>query len=1007
LTPLDCEAHVEYRVLGPIEVVADGRRIAVGAGKQRALLALLLMNANTAVSVDRAVESLWNGQPPATATKVVQVLVSQLRKALAAGAGEHIVTVGGGYMLRVEPDHTDVDRFEDLLEAGRIELAGGRPHDAEETLSGALAVWRGEAYADVAYEDFARDEIARLNERRLDAIEERFEAMLADRRHADAVSGLEQEVARHPLRERLVALWMVALHRSGRRAEALAAYDQARRRLTDELGIEPGERLQRLHGAMLESDEPEASPIQLHAPPRRRAARLLVAAAALLVAAAAGLLVVDQRGGGSVGISTLPGDSVGLIDPSSGRIVAQYPVGQTPTMVVARGHVAWTVNTDSRTVSRVGPAGRRDDAVRGTPADLVLADGTIWVSYYTLSKNRIRFGVARYDPATLGSKGRIGLPRTGPGGVSPLAPLAFAGGLVWVGAPAGHLTAINPTNMQVAKTVKMPGLVRGLCADQNGLWALLDVGTLLRADPHTGAVRQQIPIDTPHALDVAADGRFVWVSDGITGNVWRIAPGPPVETTSFDVGDSAQHLAAVPGGVWTTSSVDGTVTRIDASTGHRTRVRVGNAPSGVAVSSAGVWASVGEGSSTALESGTNGGSIPVGNCEPPITAGKGVPDALIAVDESLDHRDLANFTGGIVHAAEQALREHRFRAGRFTVGMQLCNDAVGTAGGPDQQKCAANAGLYASTPRVVAVLGPFFSLCTDSELAILNRAPGGPVAMVSPANDWAGFTRTARGNDADEPGEHYPTGARNYLRVYPSDVVEARVDARVAQTLGVRRVLVTLNPKPDGWETTFASSFAAAARADGLSVVGPHVFHGDVRRTVERALRSGVGGLFLAGRFGDPELHAMAAARHLAGRRFPIMTWNQGLYNAPRYLNSMRAAQGMYISGGWYTSPVAQLPAAGQRFMSRYHRTPGQNPAFAPFSAQAMDLILAAIARSDGSRQSVLHELFTAQVRDGILGSFGFQGDGDMTSVPVEIYRFEPGTTQPLRPFEVLRATPG
>jgi len=449
------------------------------------------------------------------------------------------------------------------------------------------------------------------------------------------------------------------------------------------------------------------------------------------------------------------------------------------------------------------------------------------------------------------------------------------------------------------------------------------------------------------------------------------------------------------------------VTRIDASNGHRTRIRVGNAPSGVAVSSAGVWASVGEGSATALQVGAKGGPIPVGNCEPPITAGNGPPDAIIAVDQPLDHQDVGNWSGGMTQAAEQALREHGFQAGRFSVGMQLCNDAAGSAGIWDATKCAANAGLYAATPRVVAVLGPFNSGCTESELPILNRAPGGPVAMVSPANDWAGLTRTARGNDADEPGEHYPTGARNYLRVYPSDVVEARVDARVAQTLGVRRVLVTLNPKPDGWETTFASSFADAARADGLSVVGPRVLQRDVRRTVERALRSGVGGLFLAGRFGDPELQAMAAARHLAGTRFPIMTWNQGLYNAPHYLNAMRAAEGMYISGGWYTSPADQLPAAGQSFMSRFHRTPGQDPAFAPFSAQAMDLILAAIARSDGSRQSVLHELFTAQVRDGILGSFGFQGDGDMTSVPVEIYRFEPGTTQPLRPFEVLRATPG
>lgn len=1007
LNLLDSEARVEYRVLGPIEVAADGRRIAIGAGKQRALLALLLMNANAAVSVDRTIDALWNGRPPATAAKVVQVLISQLRKALAAGGGECIATVGGGYMLRLEPGQTDIDRFEGLLDTGRAELAGGRPHDAERALSAALDVWRGEAYADVAYEDFARDETARLDERRLDAVEERFEAMLANRRHVDAVSGLEKEVAQHPLRERLIGLWMVALHRCGRRAEALAAYDQARRRLADELGIEPGERLQRLYAAMLESDEADSSPLDLRAPGRRNGARLLAAGATLLVVAAVAALAID-RSGGADRLETVAGDSVGLIEPASGRVIAEYPVGQTPSGVIARGGVAWTINSDSQTVSRVDRLGRRDQAVPGAPADLEWADGFIWVSYTTLSNARLAFGVLRLDADTLHPEGRIELRRTEPIATLPFAPLAVAAGRLWLGAPAGLLTAIDPVRMRVVRTVKVEDVARGLAADGQALWVLLAEGKLLRADGRTGRARQQITIDTPHVLDIATADGFVWVSDGFTGNVWRVTPGPPAEMSTFDAGNSAFHLAAVPGGVWVTSGSDGAVTWIDSSSGHRRRIRVGNAPIGVAVSSAGLWASVGQGAPTAFEAGTQSGAIPIGNCDSPIYSGEGSPDVVVAVDLPLDKLDAVNFTAAMAHASEQALRQHHFRAGRFRVAMQLCDDASGgDAGYWDQTKCEANAAMYAGTPKVVAVLAPFNSGCTASELPTLNRVHGGPLAMVSPANDWVGFTRSARGNTTGEPDDHYPTGVRSFFRVYPSDVAETKVDAHLAKTLGLRRVLVTLNPKSDGWETTVAWSFAAAARAEGISIVGPRVLHGQIRRTIQQSLRHGADGLFLASRIEPPQISAIVAARRLGGKAFPIMTWNATLFDGPIWLKDTPEARGMYISGGWYTSPQAQLPAAGRRFMSALDEAPRVNRAFAPFSAQAMDVVLAAIARSDGSRQSVLRELFATRVTDGILGSFGFQPNGDMTSVPVAIYRLQPGTTHPLRPVEVLRAEPG
>jgi branched-chain amino acid transport system substrate-binding protein len=714
--------------------------------------------------------------------------------------------------------------------------------------------------------------------------------------------------------------------------------------------------------------------------------------------------VLDHRRG-SDRITAVAGDSVGLIDPSDGRVIAQYPVGQTPSAVIARGDVAWTINTDSQTVSRVDASGRRDQAVPGAPADLQWANGFVWVSYHRLSNDKLAFGVLRLDADTLHPEGGIELHRTEPIATLPYAPLAFARGLLWLGAPAGLLTAIDPGRMRVVRTVKVEDVARSLAADPDGLWVLLAEGKLLRADPQTGRVRQQITINTPHALDVAAAGPVAWVSDGFTGNIWRITPGPPVEMSSIHVGDSAFYLAAVPEGVWATSSEDSTLVRIDASTGRRTRVRVGNAPIGVAVSSAGVWTSVGQGSSAALR---GGGAIPIGNCDSPVTSGDQPPDVLVAVDLPLDKLDSVNFTGAMAQASEQELRRHGFRAGEFRVGMQLCDDANGgDAGYWDQSKCAANAELYAGTPKVVAVLAPFNSGCTASELSILNRAHDGPLAMVAPGNDWAGFTRSATGNATGEPTGHYPTGVRSFLRVYPSDIAETSVDARLAKSLGVRRVLVTLNPKPDGWETTVAWSFSAAARAEGLSVVGPRILRGNVERTIRQAISDGADGLFLASRIEPPQIRAIVTARHLGGETFPILTWNPTLFDGPIWLKDIPEARGMYISGGWYTSPQAQLPAAGQRFMAGFDSTPGETTAFAPFSAQAMDVVLAAIARSDGSRRSVLQQLFSTRVRHGILGSFGFQPNGDMTSVPVAIYRLRPGETPPLRPVEVLAAKPG
>ena len=242
---------MEFRVLGPLEVVDDGRQVALGGPKPRALLAILLLRHGEVVPADELIEQLYDGLPPKKAANSVQAQISRLRKTLPAG---RLRSAGRGYALDVLPGELDLDRFEELVERGRGELAANDPAKAAHSFRQALALWRGPPLADFRYSDFAQPAIARLEERRLVALEDRIDADLALGLHADLVSELESLVAEFPLRERPRAQLMLALYRSGRQAEALATYQEARQLFVEELGIEPGAELRDLHRAILNQD---------------------------------------------------------------------------------------------------------------------------------------------------------------------------------------------------------------------------------------------------------------------------------------------------------------------------------------------------------------------------------------------------------------------------------------------------------------------------------------------------------------------------------------------------------------------------------------------------------------------------------------------------------------------------------------------------------------------------------------------------------------------------------
>ena len=301
----------EFRLLGPLEALIDGNSVNLAATKPRALLALLLLNRNRVVPTETLIDELWGDEPPARATKTLQVYVSQLRKELGP---ERLVTRAPGYELRVGEDELDLDRFEKLAAEARERLAAGDAAGAVEGMRRALELWRGPALLEFRAEPFAARAAARLEDLRLAAVEDLLSAALEAGEAAGIVPELEELVASHPLRERPRELLMLALYRAGRQADALELFRRTRELFVSELGIEPSASLRELEQAMLRQDtallgtsraQRAAHMSPDHARPRRRRAPwTLVAVVALAAAIVAALLIHD---GGTSSPPTTPG----------------------------------------------------------------------------------------------------------------------------------------------------------------------------------------------------------------------------------------------------------------------------------------------------------------------------------------------------------------------------------------------------------------------------------------------------------------------------------------------------------------------------------------------------------------------------------------------------------------------------------------------------------------------------------------------------------------------------
>jgi YVTN family beta-propeller protein len=592
---------MQFRLLGPIQVENDGRPLVLGSAKQRALLAILLLHANEVVSRDRLIDDLWGERPPASAMHSLDVFISRLRKTLHANGGEQpLMTRAGGYLLQLEPEQLDLTRFERLRDEGSRALAVGKYERASECLTEALALWRGPALADLAYESFARSEIERLEEQRLGAVEERIEAELALRRHASLVAELESLSNEHPQRERLHGQLMLALYRSGRQAEALATYQDLRGHLRDDLGIDPSPALQRLEQAILRQDpalelplrslaseDGHRSPIEPASPKRRppslhlwRPALVAVAAAGLLVAAVAGAIVfltessrpslsgvdanavgiVDPKTGsitGEVLLDGTPGqvasgagsiwavsanrETVSRIDPVTGHLVQTIPVGHGPSGIVYGGRAVWVANSLGGTVSRIDPGTNRvveEIPVGNLPVAIAAGFGSIWV---TISGDR---SVLRLD---LRSGRRVANIPTGDVGRG----IAVGGGAVWVSDDGrGRVSRIDPRTAEVTRNIPVGNGANAVAFAAGALWVANELdGTIMRIDPQRNVVTRTVPIaGTPGNL-VFTEGRL-WVSDESRGRIVSVDPERNKVVSSVETGNRPQGVALAAGRLW-------------------------------------------------------------------------------------------------------------------------------------------------------------------------------------------------------------------------------------------------------------------------------------------------------------------------------------------------------------------------------------------------------------------------------------------------------------------------
>jgi YVTN family beta-propeller protein len=612
---------MEFRILGPLEIVDDERTLELRGPKQRALLTILLLHANQVVSQERLVEDVWGERRPETAATALHGYVSQLRKVLESTDGRDerlLVTRAPGYELRLDPEQLDLTRFERLAAKGKQALAAGAADEAAATLREALSLWRGPPFAEFSAAPFALVESLRLEELRVSATEDRIEADLALGKHGDLVAELETLVAEHPHRERLCGYLMLALYRSGRQAEALDAYQRTRRALVDDLGIEPGTMLQELERAILNHEPSLELPTTVDGEPaqpepdgsdggrRLRVGPWRALAIASLVLLAVALALAFALAGEQSAALLLEASSVGFIDAESGRVTRSYPVGREPSALAVAFDSLWAANYRDKTVTRID---RRTGNVLATipvgghPNALTAHQDTVWV--WTLEDGLVpidpRFNragnpgslgrrIARLTASTRRAAPLRGRSRFGGGKVT------SGGGFLWLTVPRATMIRVNPVRPEGLLRIVPDDGVEGAIRYRNGEAWVAGFARVFPIAASTGVPGSGIHVGTARDLTFGFGSLWAVGGDlvqGVDTALRRIdLHGRLVEET-IEVGSDPVAVAAAGGSIWVASRRDRAIRRVDPAENRVVEtIPLGAQPTSLAADEDGIWVAV-------------------------------------------------------------------------------------------------------------------------------------------------------------------------------------------------------------------------------------------------------------------------------------------------------------------------------------------------------------------------------------------------------------------------------
>ena len=620
--------RLEYGVLGPVRVTRSGTPLALGGPQQRAVLAFLVMEAGSVVSVRRLADALWAERPPAASLTTVQTYVCHLREILEPGRGRgapgHVlVTESGGYRLQADDGSVDAVMFEQQACSGQAMLASGAYGEAVDQLGRGLSLWRGDVLADLAQFDFVTPFARRLEEIRLTATESKIDAELALGRHASVVAELEELVGRHPLRERLQAQWMLALYRCGRQFDALAAYRRLQRLLDEELGIEPSPPVRQLHQAILAQDDdltwhPPAVPVvhtkvsaasgarsdagttSIRAASHRRHLgrtgwiRVASALTALATVGAVSAVLLSRSSRSS--LRWLPANSVGVIN-LDGSLRDAIPVGQSPDGLAVGAGAVWVSNRSDGTVSRIDAHTHvvvRTIAVGSSPNAITITGEDVWV---------VNGGDGTVSEVDAASDRVVRAPiRVGN------MPTAIASGPsgVWVANTADDtVSRIDPSTGKVSSPIAVGAEPDGIAVGRHTVWVTnRQDGTVSRIDPTTGNAASPIAVGAG-PKGIAVRNNAVWVANSDEQSVDRIDPGNGDVVATIHVGDGPNSIVAGPDAIWVTDEYDGTVARIDpANNRNAAMIATGSSPRGLILVGAVPWVANGALSERAHRGGT-------------------------------------------------------------------------------------------------------------------------------------------------------------------------------------------------------------------------------------------------------------------------------------------------------------------------------------------------------------------------------------------------------------------